>query len=173
MAGQLTTLCVAAGPVGEHEICGGPGNGCEPGLGCVNRDQTIAPHCLAYCEPNDESGCDENELCEPLVEGDDRIGVCVRIECSLYPNDSCPALHDCYRTPNGRTCLEYDTSAQVGDMCSTSSDCNASQECLAEDGTVTELCRAKCIVGETDGCPPDEQCVEVFDGAHGACMPAE
>jgi hypothetical protein len=169
--GELRPACARYGPVGEHEICGGADLACQKGLTCVNRAATIAPHCLAHCEVNDAMACDDDEFCEPRSPGDGIAGVCARIECTLYPNDDCPAGQNCYRSPNGRRCLDYHPAAQLGDACSDSSDCNDAQECIAEEGTVTELCRAKCVVGDAQGCPPDEQCLPVFDDAHGACWP--
>ena len=150
VAGTLTS-CQSIGTVPEGGMCNFENN-CAPGMVCTQHEVGYAI-CNKLCAPGDPDGCDENELCigEP-------VGTC-EWQCQRFPNDDCPAEQAClyYAATDSTSCNPIDTTAQVGDSCESTWDCDRDQICVRSGETRT--CHARCS-SETP-CDGGLQCVQL------------
>ena len=167
----VRSSCVPDGTVPEHRDCGGAANGCLHNLGCVIPSGRLTPRCFGYCSPDGVFGCDDDEFCLLIHESENRIGVCVEEECTLFPNDNCPEYQNCYNTPDGLTCMNFTPDAVIGETCSASTQCNDDQECTGSVGQAREGCRAKCILSIEDQCSDNEACRPLLNQPYGVCQP--
>lgn len=167
----LRSECREDGTVPEHSPCVGTADSCLHGLGCMIPTGRATSRCFSFCVPGGDPGCEEGEICQAIVAEDPRVGICITEDCTQFPNDNCPPTQDCYKTPDGLTCMIYDASARLGDSCTASQQCNEDQECTGSVGPTEEGCRAKCVLGDSSYCEAAEACKPLLNQPYGACLP--
>lgn len=128
------------------------GDGCDEPSSCGDRLRCVDGTCRKLCSPEDPSaeGCPSKSVCVPVRSGEISLvwGVCEQKsdECTLWPNDDCPSEENCYALEQGNRCRPFDKTAEEGDPCDGSTECNRDQICVDADGAeeTQSTCRWKC-----------------------------
>lgn len=160
--------CIPTGNAMAGDSCGSQ-TLCAKGLTCTGSSQDNLS-CRTKCDPDntEEYGCGGG-TCAPLgTQGGEQLpyGAC-QPSCEPFPDDSCGEGENCYPTENGRTCAEYNPDAQVGDSCSTPTDCGNNQICI--QGQSGNTCQDKCDTSADNPCGGGSSCQALQSVDYGVC----
>lgn len=150
--------CAVAGDNGPGTVCTSQQQ-CAPGLGCDPTNR-----CRNYCcDPGSSAECPDGQAC--LVEYRDNsdeslgVGLCQDCnECEPTSGAGCTNDRACYPASfDGacRLCLPPRTDGNLGDACTTHSDCRSTLGC---DGSA---CQRFCAVAAGSQCGGSDQCVAI------------
>lgn len=159
---ELTATCGPEGAGSQGEECASDED-CAAGSMCISLDGA-ASECHRYCRPGSavRPQCPSGLTCRPF-DVELRVGVCEQAvdECSVFP-DSCEDAQNCYDTPSGKRCAEYNAAAEPGDSCTESTECNERFRCVGDDpGDLS--CRMICDPDDVDTCDAPTTCQRLND----------